>query len=491
MFVKFPVINPYFFLQHSYPTIQRIILVETPPTPVPPETSTTAQQPPVTDIPNKQEPTRRKSIDAAYKKPETDDKTDDRSNKKFSVTSPAENSENKQSISSMKISLNGSKSEDESERSRKVSLGSSSGSERIKKAENRKDRITSSVSMESDNAGPRASLSEVTLSELPVKTDKSETPAKAAGDVKRESQGQAGCEDKGEEDNVKRKQKHRKISSWLFEDNENENKNKSQTGKHQKKLDETDKGEKKREENGVGTSKDEDKTNTTSNKMKREKQGRRDPLTSGGSNNAKDKIEGEGNGGNMKDNSASDSSLQQWKSSKDDKRRSMEIMSVEGEDDDQGYDNDGDDDDFDNEEDKDYGSSENGGNSPRGTTIRKPTERRSRKGRGRRRKITFSKLNWNAQSKIDSGLGNYKPRKSDVTIPNFKSNYSHVKSRGVSSLKESNTTDNAASDKEPYRRRSLYVNKTSLPQYYNVRPRLYDGIAQKYNSDIPDSIPKL
>jgi len=476
--------------KNSYPTIQRIILVKTPPTPVPPETTTTVQQLPVTVIPNKQEPTRRKSIDAAYKKPKTDDKTDDVSNKKFSVTSPAENSEKKQSISSMKIVFNGSKSEDESERSRKVSLGSSSGSERIKKAENRKDDVTSSVSKGSDNAGPRASLSEVTLSELPVKTHKSGTPPKAAGDVKRESQGKAGCQDKGEEDNVKRKQMHRKISSWLFEDNENENKNKPQTGKDQKKLDETDKGEKKQEENGVGTSKDEDKKNTTSNKMKREEQGRRDSLPSGGSNNAKDKIEGEGNSGNMKDKSASDSSLKQGKGGKDDSRRSVEIMSVEGEDDDQGCDNDGDDDDFDNEEDQDYGSSENSGNSPRGTTIPKATKRGSRKGRGRRRKITFSKLNWNAQSKIDSGLGNYKPRKSDVTIPNFKSNYSHVKSR-VTSLKESNTTDNAASDKEPYRRRSFSVNKTSLPQYSNVGPRLYNGIAQKYNSDIPDSISKL
>lgn len=390
----------------------------------------------------------------------------------------------------MKISFNGSKSEDESERSRKVSLGSSSGSGRIKKAENRKDDVKSSVSKSSDNAGPRASLSEVTLSELPVKTHKSGTPLKAAGDVKRESQGQAGCEDKGEEDNVKRKQMHRKISSWLFEDNENENKNKPQTGKDQKKLDEKDKGEKKQEENELGTSKDEDKKNITSNKMKREEQGRRDSLPSGGSNNAKDKIEGEGNSRNMKDKSASDSSLKQGKGGKDDSRRSMEIMSVEGEDDDQGYDNDGDDDDFDNEEDQDYGSSENSGNSPRGTTIPKATKRGSRKGRGRRRKITFSKLNWNAQSKIDSGLGNYKPRKSDVTIPNFKSNYSHVKSR-VTSLKESNTTDNAGSDKEPHRRRSFSVNKTSLPRYSNVGPRLYDGIAQKNNSDIPDSIPKL
>ena len=384
----------------------------------------------------------------------------------------------------MKISFNGSKSEDESERSRKVSLGSSSGSERIKK-----DDVTSSVSKGSDNAGPRASLSEVTLSELPVKTHKSGTPLKAAGDVKRESQGQAGCEDKGEEDNVKRKQMHRKISSWLFEDNENENKNKPQTGKDQKKLDETNKGEKKQEENEVGTSKDEDKKNTTNNKMKRKEQGRRDSLSSDASNNAKDKRE-EGNSGNMKDKSASDSSLKQGKGGKDDSRRSMEIMSVEGEDDDQGYDNDGDDDDFDNEEDQDYGSSENSGNSPRGTTIPKATKRGSRKGRGRRRKITFSKLNWNAQSKIDSGLGNYKPRKNDVTIPNFKSNYSHVKSR-VTSLKESNTTDNAGSDKEPYRRRSFSVNKTSLPRYSNVGPRLYDGIAQKNNSDIPDSIPKL
>ena len=390
----------------------------------------------------------------------------------------------------MKIVFNGSKGEDESERSRKVSPGSSSGSERIKKAENRKDDVTSSVNKDSDNAGPRASLSEVTLSELPVKTHKSGTPPKAAGDVKRESQGQAGCEDKGEEDNVKRKQMHRKISSWLFEDNENENKNKPQTGKDQKKLDETDKGEKKQEENGVGTSKDEDKKNTTSNKMKGEEQGRRDSLPSGGSNNPKDKIEGEENSRNMKDKSASDSSLKQGKGGKDDSRRSMEIMSVEGEDDDQGYDNDGDDDDFDNEEDQDYGSSENSGNSPRGTTIPEATKRGSRKGRGRRRKITFSKLNWNAQSKIDSGLGNYKPRKSDVTIPNFKSNYSHVKSR-VTSLKESNTTDNAGSDKEPYRRRSFSVNKTSLPRYSNVGPRLYDGIAQKNNNDIPDSIPKL
>ena len=383
----------------------------------------------------------------------------------------------------MKMSFNGSKSEDDSERSGKVSLGSSSGSERIKKAENRKDDVTSSVS-----AGPRASLSEVTLSELPVKTHKSGTPPKAADDVKRESQGQAGCEDKGEEDNVKRKQMHRKISSWLFE--ENENKNKPQTGKDQKKLDETDKGQKKQEENGVGTSKDEDKKNTTSNKMKRGEQGRRESLPIGGSNNAKDKIEGEGNSGNMKDKSATDSSLKQGKGGKDDWKRSMEIMSVEGEDDDQGCDNDGDDDDFDNEEDQDYGSSENSGNSPRGSTIPNATKRGSRKGRGRRRKITFSKLNWNAQSKIDSGLGNHKPRKSDVTIPNFKSNYSHVKSR-VTSLKESNTTDNAASDKEPYRRRSFSVNKISLPQYSNVGPRLYNGIAQKYNSDIPDSIPKL
>lgn len=489
MFVKLPVINPHFFLQDLYPTMQRIILVETPPTPIPPESTTTAQQLPVTAMPNKQEPSRRKSIDAAYKKPKTDDKTQDRSNEKSSVASPAENRAKKQSISRRKTSFNGSKSEDESERSREASPGSSPGSERSKKAENRKNDIKSPVSKDSNNAGPRASLTEVTLSELPAKTNKSGTPPRAAGDVKRESQGQAGCEDKSGEDNVKQKQAHRKISSWLFEDNENENKNKPQTGKdnEKKKMDETDKGEKKQEENGVGKSKDEDKKNTTSNKIKREREGRKDSLPSGRSNNAKDKVEGEGNSGNMKDKSVSDSFLQQGRGGKDDRRRSVEIMSVEGEDDDEDY-NDGDDDDFDNEGDQEDGSSENGGNSPRSTTKAKATNRGSRKGRGRRRKITFSKLNWNVQSKIDSGSGNYKPRKSDVRIPNFKTNYSHVKSR-VPSLKESNTTDNAARDKEPYRRRSLSVNKIPLPQYSDVRPRLYDGIAKKYNSDIPDSIP--
>ncbi|XP_068676427.1 uncharacterized protein [Montipora foliosa] len=425
--------------QGSTPTTQRIILVETPPTPIPPETTSTVQQLPVTAIPPKKESLRRKSIDATPAKPLIDEKTQDKSNKNSTLDPAMENIPKK---------LNkGSRSENENERGKKVSPGSSPGSEQLRKASRSKEDIETPANKETYDAKHRASLSQVTLSELPTKTAKSSTPPKAAGDVKGESEGPGS-----EEDKEKKKPAHRKISSWLFNDNENADKNNLQTEKDEKKTDDKDKGMKKAGKSGQETREDKPEKNSPN-------KGDKISFPAGGDNDTIGKQDADSTGG-IKDKALKkqENVLQGERAEKNDRKRSIEILSDEG---------DYDDDDDDNDDDEDYrgeASSENSENSPSGAAKPKATKRGSRKGRGRRRKLTFGKLNWNAQSKIDSGMGGYKPRRSSVRIPHFKSDYSHVKSR-VPSMKDSKSANDAASDTKD-RRSSVSLNKTLLPDYY-------------------------
>ena len=140
-----------------------------------------------------------------------------------------------------------------------------------------------------------------------------------------------------------------------------------------------------------------------------------------------------------------------------------------------------DDNDDDGEEDEDDGDNDDGGKEGNTNGARK------NKGR-RRKKISYGKLKWNAASKIDTGSGSYAPKKSVKKIPNFKNDYSHVRSR-LSSVTEANTVKDKPEENPPSeRRRSVSISNKPIPDYSNVRPRLYNG-GRGYNSEMPSTVP--
>ena len=161
---------------------------------------------------------------------------------------------------------------------------------------------------------------------------------------------------------------------------------------------------------------------------------------------------------------------------KKDEGRNIEMIDEEGDD---TFD---DDDDDDGEEDEGDGDEDDG---------KEGNANHTRKNKRRRRKKigSYGKLKWNAASKIDTGSGSYAPRKSVKKIPNFKNDYSHVRSR-LSSVPEVNTVkDKATENPSQERRRSVSINNNPRPDYSNVRPRLYNG-GRGYNSEMPSTASK-
>ena len=163
------------------------------------------------------------------------------------------------------------------------------------------------------------------------------------------------------------------------------------------------------------------------------------------------------------------------------KEEGRNIEMIDEEDEENVVDDDDDDDDDDGEDDEGDGDEDDGKD---GNTNG------ARKNKGRRRKkIGYGKLKWNAASKIDTGSGSYTRRKSVKKIPNFKNDYSHVRSR-LSSVSETNTPrDKEAENPSPQRQRSVSITNKPLPDYSNVRPRLYNG-GRGYNSEMPSTVPK-
>lgn len=166
---------------------------------------------------------------------------------------------------------------------------------------------------------------------------------------------------------------------------------------------------------------------------------------------------------------------------KEDAGRNIEMIDEEDEDNDDDEFVDGDD----GEEDEEDGDGDEG---KKGYATDEGGNRngaRKTKGGRRRKKIGYGKLKWNAASKVDTGSGAYVPRKSVKKIPNFKKDYSHVRSR-LSTVSETNTvSEKAAENPSPQRQRSVSVSKNPLPDYSNVRPRLYGG--RRYNSEMPST----
>lgn len=164
----------------------------------------------------------------------------------------------------------------------------------------------------------------------------------------------------------------------------------------------------------------------------------------------------------------------------DDDGRNIEMIHEEDEDNDE-------DDDYDEEEDEDdrdegkEGDATGAGGSHNGT--------KKNRARGRRKKLGYGKLKWNAASKVDTGSSGYAPRKSVKKIPNFKNSYSHVQSR-FSTVSEGNSIEKTTEQQpSPPRKRSVTINKTPQADYSNVRPRLYNGATRRYNSEMPSTVP--
>ena len=167
---------------------------------------------------------------------------------------------------------------------------------------------------------------------------------------------------------------------------------------------------------------------------------------------------------------------------KEEDRRNIEMIDEEDED------NDDDDDDDDGEEDEDDANGDEGNEGNATDAAGSGKGARKTKGGRRRKKIGYGKLKWNAASKVDTGSSSYVPRKSVKKIPNFKNDYSHVRSR-LSTVSESNTgSEKATENPLPQRQRSVSISKAPLPDYSNVRPRLYNG-GRRYNSEMPSTVP--
>lgn len=525
-------------------------MIETPATPIPPEVeSATTVQRPVTFSPSKPEVSPSRDKDTTSGKAATEVKTQDRSNKKSSLgpagswlfkdqsESTKENNKNSEKIGQRKISKDNDRTREgdsenpktnthkskispnggeEDERIRETSLGSRSSSEPHDKVETKGDNHMTSSTKIRPQVNQKASLTQVTLSEFPAKSTESEKPSKATDDAndgkqkltngdggtgsKRQNETRTGHlqEQTGNTDEAtkgKRKSLNEKISSWLFGDKEDEDASKNDTEK--------DKDENKRQDKNSK----ENKKMKTDHSVTPSQEVKQNPLTDGQNNKMNQLGGGDGsslpvdsnsdavgaeknsNNGDVKDkekkkgNITQDATGPESERCENDDETNMGMIDEEGGDDDDDFGDDDDDDDDDNDNDK--GEGQPGGKL---VGVGAAGRRGSKKG-GRRRRKTFGKLKWNAQSKVDTGSSSYKPRESIVKISHFKNDYSHVKSR-VSKVGEANTVNEDTVDSETTKRqRSLSLNKNPKPDYSNVRPRLYNGATRKYNSEMPSTIP--
>ena len=588
--------------QDSSPNNQRIVLIETPATPIPPEVpddlTTTIVQLPVTSSSSKQtlngnETSPSKEMETTTGNPAVEIKTQDRSKKKSSLgpsgswllnnqsestkddNNPEKNTPRKDSKGSRKTKENNKNNEtnaprkdskdsrktvsttgEKDKKSKNISLGSGSGSGLLDKAETIGDNNTPPPSTNNSiEASREASLTNVAVSvnhktESPAKNSESDKAFNEADDGKDGKQekgntsgtnGENGTaqvskdvennkendeamsektkeetENKNEETKAKKKSVHKKISSWLFGDKEDEdiNTNVMDQDKKESKIDEKDNKENKGGNSDHGKTSDvKASEGITSNSLANETNDVTNPSDGGDRNSfpvdGNDNVIGKeveanddkfyANNGNVKDeapkeeNTTQEVKEQEQDTYEDEDGRNMEMIDEEGEDDDDDDDDDfgddfGDDDDGEDDDDDDGEAPDKNGEKSAGTST--GTRRRgSRKLRGRRKTLRFGKIKWNAQSKVDTGSSSYKPKASVKKIPHFKNDYSHVKSR-VSSLSEASTIDKAVESQPTQRQRSVSFNKSPLPDYSNVRPRLYNGTTRRYNSDMPSTVQK-
>lgn len=162
----------------------------------------------------------------------------------------------------------------------------------------------------------------------------------------------------------------------------------------------------------------------------------------------------------------------------DESRRTIEMIDEEEDDDEDG------DEYEDEEEDDDDANEDNEGAATTGRVAGGRNGARKSKKRGRRKKLGYGKLKWDAVSKVDTGSVTraHAPRKSIKRIPQFKNDYSHVRSR-ISSVSDGSTggkvTDSPNAkrkqseneEKKTDRSQSLYRPPV---EYIKVRPRLYN-----------------
>ena len=422
------------------PRSQQILLVETPATPLPDEKTeltTLVFNTPVSPSPSKpnanaSDTSSGDGMETASGKPTNATQTQDRTKKKNSVGPNG----------SWLFDDHSETSKDESKPDKKASVGST-GSGRLddnKEKHSDGSKATSTKGTTDDNR--RASLTNVTVS---VQQSNSSSP-KSTGT---------------KEDNEGKNDAHGKISGWLLRNGNNkDNKNSGiQDDENGTKTDGKDSN------SGKDVSDNDGKMGVHERNVNYE--------STKGENTTKE-IQG-------LENDAAKGKLEN-EAAKKDKERNIENIDEEDEDNvDDNDDDDDDDEEDDGQEDEDDGEEDDGkGGNTNGA--------RKKKGR-RRKKIGYGKLKWNAASKIDTGSGSYARKKSIKKIPNFKNDYSHVRSR-LSSISEANTTkDKAAENPSPNRRRSVSINNNPLPDYSNVRPRLYNG-GRGYNSEMPSTVSK-
>ena len=306
------------------------------------------------------------------------------------------------------------------------------------------------------------------------------------GKENKEQKSEYSKDENGDEPKDEKKTRHRKVSRWLFEDASEEGKDKADDKEKQKEKTGN------RAEN-TGTKINGQGGNNTGENGKTKADGKmmsdsmlKDTSRGGGKTNEKtDSLSAVGvNKDEIVDNAnnLNNKGLQQNNAKKELKRQEDDV-NEEGKDrhigvndeDDEGDDEFGDDDEFDEDDDNTDDVVNNN------NTTRTNGRGGSKKRRRRRKKNGFGKLKWNAQSKIDTGSGSYKPKTSVKKIPHFKNDYTHVKSR-ISTVSEANTGENSVEN----RQRSISLNKPS--DYSKVRPKLYNGTTRRYNSEMPTTV---
>ena len=164
---------------------------------------------------------------------------------------------------------------------------------------------------------------------------------------------------------------------------------------------------------------------------------------------------------------------------KDESGRTIEMIDEEEDDDDDDDDND----EYDDEEEEEDGDEDKEGAATTGEAAGGHNGARKSKKRGRRKKLGYGKLKWNAASKVDTGSGTRSnaPRRSIKKIPRYKNDYSHVRSR-ITSVSEGSTgekvTDSPITKRKQSENEEKRIRSQSLyrppPEYIKVRPRLYN-----------------
>ena len=291
-------------------------------------------------------------------------------------------------------------------------------------------------------------------------------------------------DENGDEPKDEKKTRHRKVSRWLFEDASEEGQDKADDKEKQK-----EKTGNRAENTGTKINGEGGNNPGENGKTKADEKIRLDSMlkdTSRGGGKSNEKTDSLPSVGVTKDeivDNPYNKGLQQNNAKKELKRQEDDV-SEEGKDrhigvndeDDEGDGEFGDDDEFDEDDDNTDDVINNNNN-----TTRTNGRGGSKKRRRRRKKNGFGKLKWNAQSKIDTGSGSYKPKTSVKKIPHFKNDYTHVKSR-ISTVSEANTGENSVEK----RQRSISFNKP--PDYSKVRPKLYNGTTRRYNSEMPTTV---